>query len=364
MVWRLAGIMLLCIFSQGPAADTDSSVEAFKRAYDRYQSLWEAESWRESLEPARQSYAIGRELFGDQSENTAALAYNYSLNLLKLGREGEAAATLKETLALYEQVYGDNSPQLIPVLMDLGRVHTQPLKAREALKYHRRALALASDRYGADTVDYARRSVQVGVALLNGARSPWAKDYLLDGYEILARELGETSVRAGFAALHLGKFELSDGDDDQAIAWLQKALTSFTDPDAPSNKLELLTHGFMVKAYENQGRRDLATRHCLAIGRMSPALPSQRQEPLVRTVPVYPIDASDRRQEGYVVLEFEVDEEGFVRNPQVVEREGPRSFVAASLDAIEQFRYAPGFSNGKPVATEGVLNRFTFEMAE
>jgi len=63
----------------------------------------------------------------------------------------------------------------------------------------------------------------------------------------------------------------------------------------------------------------------------------------------YP-DYSGIEARGVVVLTAEVDSEGVVRSVRVVR--GNRALVAAAVRAVRQWRYAPYFEGGKPVATE------------
>ena len=41
-----------------------------------------------------------------------------------------------------------------------------------------------------------------------------------------------------------------------------------------------------------------------------------------------------------------------------------KSFEQASLDAVQRFRYAPQFEDGKPVAVDGVKTRVGFRIRE
>lgn len=63
----------------------------------------------------------------------------------------------------------------------------------------------------------------------------------------------------------------------------------------------------------------------------------------------YP-DYSGIEAHGVVVLTAEVDSEGMVRSVRVVR--GNRALAAAAVRTVRQWRYAPYFQNGKPVATE------------
>lgn len=68
-----------------------------------------------------------------------------------------------------------------------------------------------------------------------------------------------------------------------------------------------------------------------------------------RTPPVYPAEARRRGLSGEVLVEFVVNEEGRVLSPRVVRSSDP-VFDAATLRAVERWRFEPGRKNGKPVS--------------
>ncbi len=364
----LIGVLLLsllstAVFAVDSASEESPTTDDFKNVYAEYQRFSEEGKWRESLVHAYRSYEIGKTLFGESSKNTASLAYNYGLNLMALRRNEQAEEIFRETLSMYEGIYGEKSKELIPVLMDLGHSMAKPYKEANQKKYYNRALRLTEENYGEESVNYGQRSIEAGVVLLSGANSILAKYYLYKGHKILEKNLGETAPRVGYAAFNIGKFELATRDYEDAILYLNKALASFSAPEEPLNTMELATHGFLVEAYEKLEEQDLATKHCLAIGRMTPITSVQDYQPLVKISPKYPASALRKNQEGYVTLEYEVDDSGFVRNPEVVALSGPESFVDVAIKAAEKFRYAPGFKDGKAIATAGVRNRFVFKIA-
>lgn len=345
------------------AAQAEPTIADFKREYASYKKLSDSKQWAASLEHAKNSYDLGKILFGQSSKNTSALAYNYGLNLMAVQKDSEAEKILEEALEIYEGVYGEHSVDLIPVLMDLGHSMAQPYQMERQLVHYRRALKIAKNHYGDESIEYAQRSVEAGISMLLRAQSLRAKKYLYAGHKILEKRLGQNDFRAGYAAFNIGKYELSTSNYDQAAHYFNKALVSFSVADQPSNKFELTTHGFLVETYENLGQRDMATKHCLAIGRMTPVTDVQNYQPLFKAAPTYPMSALKRQQEGHVTLEYEVDDFGFVKNPRVIEIDGPKAFADVAIEAAEKFRYAPSFKDGKPVITEGVRNTFTFEIS-
>jgi protein TonB len=82
--------------------------------------------------------------------------------------------------------------------------------------------------------------------------------------------------------------------------------------------------------------------------------------PIVKVSPVYPRRALQRGIQGYVIVEFTVNEIGAVVNPVVVEAEPQGIFEQAAMDAAKKFKYKPRVVNGEPTSVAGVQNRISF----
>lgn len=75
---------------------------------------------------------------------------------------------------------------------------------------------------------------------------------------------------------------------------------------------------------------------------------------LRRVDPVYPNALVKTRREGIVVVECVIDRRGEVRSAQVLRSPHPL-FDKAALDAVRQWKFAPGSLNGRPVDVVFVL---------
>ena len=64
-------------------------------------------------------------------------------------------------------------------------------------------------------------------------------------------------------------------------------------------------------------------------------------------------------------IEFTIDKDGKVRNPEVIDIEGPDAFVGAAKAAISRWRFAPRYENGQPVARQAQQEiRFELDPAD
>jgi TonB family protein len=359
---RLLFLCLVIGFVPSVPADQESDLAALKEAFSRYEESYKQGYWATSLPEAKSAYELGMRLLGPESPETAKFNYNYGNNLLKTKNYAEAKTTLSEALTRFELVYGSDSVELLPVLMDLGHANAKMGNTRAKTKLYKQAFNLSEDNHGASSVEHAWFSVNAGSDILRVAQDKDGEKHLRKGYESLQSELGENDPRVGFAAYNLGAYELAMSNYQAAKRYLLAALASFEQPEKPSNKMELSTHAYLVRVYEEMGDSESATFHSLAIGRMTPFESAQEYFPLYKRPPVYPRAALRERQEAAVVVEFTVDEKGFVKDPIVVWSNGPKIFDQPSLDAVIKFRYAPRFIDGKPVSVKRVQNKLTYSI--
>ena len=225
----------------------------------------------------------------------------------------------------------------------------------------------AAERRHAEAAEHAARAKQLGEALFPDDARRMAMLVYNHGFA-----LSQTNRRAeayevlelALANLWLGKIRLARGWGD-AVEHFEVALAHAGRGEVwqPNQRsIALLAQLALVEAFERQGRRDAATVHCLAIGRSVPWVGKADYEPLYRVPPVYPTSEWKRRREGWVNMEFAVDENGIVRDPKVVESEGGPGFEVSALEAMRGFRYAPRFVDGNAVAVAGVRSLIKFEI--
>lgn len=96
----------------------------------------------------------------------------------------------------------------------------------------------------------------------------------------------------------------------------------------------------------------------------SPAISTHQDGPLVAMVrvrPVYPPRAIAMNLDGWVLVQFDVNPDGTVANPTVIESSHP-VFDKTAIDTVLKFRYKARVVDGVPQATTGLRNLFRFEI--
>lgn len=76
-------------------------------------------------------------------------------------------------------------------------------------------------------------------------------------------------------------------------------------------------------------------------------------EPIERVKPEFPQEAALKGIEGWVLLRFDISEDGRVENIEVVSANPRNMFERKARDAVRKWKYAPRMSNGQAVKVIG-----------
>jgi protein TonB len=91
---------------------------------------------------------------------------------------------------------------------------------------------------------------------------------------------------------------------------------------------------------------------------------SDRAEmPLVRVEPVYPPRALSQRVEGWALVQFTITAAGTTRDVTAVESQPPGIFDAASVKAVQAWKYNPRVEGGSATERRGVRVLLNFKMS-
>lgn len=72
--------------------------------------------------------------------------------------------------------------------------------------------------------------------------------------------------------------------------------------------------------------------------------------PLFKIKPHYPLIAKHQKTEGALLMQFTVNPKGETQDIQIMKADPPGIFNDSALGAIRQWRFNPGYKNGKPVS--------------
>ena len=330
----------------------------FAEAYKNYERLVAEGKHEEALPYAAQAYHLGVQLFGEDHKNTAALALNYGEELDRTGHRKDAVEVLDKAIAAYQKVYGPDSKDMVDPLMARGNA-TGSWDPTQQTKYYDQALDIARRDAKPDDLLTAHLNLEAGIHLLRDGNADESKHYLETAYDQYHKTLAATDSRLLIAAFWLGKYNLAIDKARVAEPYFIQVLATDVD-GAPSNPLAQGAHALLVVVYEKLGDPAKATPHAVAVGRAESWNGKTEPTPLYATVPDYPAEA--KGHDGYALIEFTIDAQGFVRDPKLIKTEGSDTFGEPGLATIKAWRYAPRFVDGKPVDTSGVQAKVEFKL--
>lgn len=94
--------------------------------------------------------------------------------------------------------------------------------------------------------------------------------------------------------------------------------------------------------------RHIAIAIAIAAMAVSFAAPASADlKPIKRVEPQYPPEAARAGTQGFVEVEFTVDETGKVKSVSVVNAKPARTFETSAVRAVKQWTFAPGGGRGK-----------------
>ncbi len=337
--------------------------DSYQAAYRRYQELVGQGDWQAASEYSHQAYELAREQLGEANLTTARLAHNFALNLAMLNQTSGAKQIFKQALRSYEQVFSDDSVELIPVLLDYANTQmkvlnlTLPQSREESRDLIQRALRISEDGYGRTSAEHAHTLTQAGFVYANyrnkqGLSPLKASQKLYDKLDMPQEQANATYA--------IGMLQRKLGNTGQAVKALEKALEIIEEGSINDLSLELSTRLELARALferdkveEAKDQRDKAVTVAAALGDAGPEL-------LGGVSAKRPRKSAWVNKFEWVMVEYVVDASGNVVFPQLINSSGPKVFEEAAMQAVTQFIFLPKVVDGKPVLSRGHEKKFLF----
>ena len=105
-------------FGQSENLTRSEKIEAFKIQQKCVADASEKEEWSMVAPCARKSLAILEDLLGKKHRSVALITYEYGLALGYVENIVESERILKLAVKRYEEIFGNDSSELIPILLD------------------------------------------------------------------------------------------------------------------------------------------------------------------------------------------------------------------------------------------------------
>ncbi|MBE0363824.1 hypothetical protein PULV_a1321 [Pseudoalteromonas ulvae UL12] len=343
--------LALSLASTTTLANNDSTTEQFKQAYKNYQQAVTNNQIDNKIKYAEQAYLIGQQLYGEQALNTANLALNYALSLPEAKSQISNKPLLEQKYALYKTIlsiysnhYEEEAIELVDVYFGLAKSTSS---ASESDDYFEHGLTLLPKKSKLLADSYSEASMH----LFNHhqfEKYKVARKYAYEADELYRELLPENSFERAKSNYLIGMIAQGMRKKNEAIKRFNEVVDVFDKHLDFDHPFELAAHSRLIDLYEDQGKSEEATKHCIAIAKMVPWKDELEQTPLHRTNPDYPISMVKRGKDGFAQLEFDITPAGFVDNIRVLDKSN-EAFAKESIKALKKWRYAPKFENGQAI---------------
>ena len=279
--FRILLLLFLLISANTAFPQAEDITKQFNDAYRAFQSLNQEGKPEESLEFAKKALDLGQSLFDESSETTAALSYNYSLNLMDVGQQKESAREFSKTVKIYTQVFGRDSESLASVYFDEGRANSR-INARKSRRSFQRGINVIGDIYGTSSLNFADINVQAGIILSEEANLTIAERFFERALNIYENEFGRGNLYTALVNFHLGKYHFMNANVSKSESFLSNAivgLQSLESKDDVDQELLAAARGLFdrlneVKAVRDEYLREVAQNN-LEVARRNRAMRSQ-----------------------------------------------------------------------------------------
>jgi len=279
--FRILLLLFLLISANTAFPQAEDITKQFNDAYRAFQSLNQEGKPEESLEFAKKALDLGQSLFDENSETTAALSYNYSLNLMDVGQQKESAREFSKTVKIYTQVFGRDSESLASVYFDEGRANSR-INARKSRRSFQRGINVIGDLYGTSSLNFADINVQAGIILSEEANLTIAERFFERALNIYENEFGRGNLYTALVNFHLGKYHFMNANVSKSESFLSNAivgLQSLESKDDVDQELLAAARGLFdrlneVKAVRDEYLREVAQNN-LEVARRNRAMRSQ-----------------------------------------------------------------------------------------
>ena len=287
--------LMLGLFAGSAFAQDPEKVLAFNEAWGVYAEAAQSGNVNAAITASRDVLDKGRAIFPDTDERIALLVLNYGAALRASGDSEGARKQLKESLKLYEGIYGKRSIKLIPVLVEYADASSERFRPADQLRIYKRALKIVASQYGSDSPEYAQLSYRTGKNSYELSGAGWAEKYVRKACDLYEEHYGIADRRTGMCNMTLGQTQMSDGFFAQSVPYFEKALVPFVDDTDTDRSYRVKIRALLATAFEETGELELAAENLAAISMDTDGMDGGEMVPVY---PAAPSEQSKRRGGG------------------------------------------------------------------
>lgn len=288
--------------------------------------------------------------------------------LYNAGQYDEALTRAKQLLEIREKALGGAHLLVGHAVGNLGVIYRARQQYADAERAFKRALAIYENSWSGDSPNLCPTLEHLAWVEYAIGQASAAKKHLLRSLEIREKASGESGKEMVQTLSFLGQLHEKQGQYKDAFVFYKRAFDVAEKAWGPKDaqlaviaekcsctlkldKQPMLAAGYDMRVYAIRYGNETGTKR-LPGGRLSGTA-------IFRQEPEYPAAAKQQRISGSVVVEVTVDENGNVVAARTLC--GHDFFARVSEEAARKWRFTPTRVNGEPVKVKGTIT-FNFNL--
>lgn len=367
----ICAILSVLLCSQ-PSFASDS--DGFNSIYKAYTQAQKSGDKDQTLALAQKAVELGKIKFATDSESLTNLKYNLAYALTDAQQVELAEDIHQEIRKAYKQQFGEVSQPYFHASLELLALYAEngwpakkvEMRTKRASKLVNQIISITKKLEIANRSQSARNYYLAAKTIFNnpGIKGNYKSvvRYITTARDKVLKQFGENDLKTIETRYLVGRLNMRPGRYSDAVENLETIVSTVESQLDTSHPYEMASHAALIEAYEKLGKSDEATKHCVAIGRMTPWQDDVEPTPLYRVNPKYPASYARSGKEGYTTMSFDISASGFVNNVKVIDSSG-ELFTKEAIAALDKWRYAPKFKNGQAVAATGLEVQLNYRLA-
>lgn len=295
-----------------------------------------------------------------KAENHVQLVWNAAEMTLHAEGQQKAALFLEKVIEDIAEKAGENEILIAPLAAEAAQMFGKIGELGKSHRLYRQACSLADEVLGETDPRSILYYMNWGQDLRLKYGVDWARVKLRTARK-RAEVHGEDNFLVLRADLLLAKLRLEKDDKRLAVREYQDLVDRLEKRDEEDPVLLQSSYAHLAYIYAEIEDEDALNAVMRKFGQ---SFSGNKDEvlPLIRVQPVYPPNAARRHQEGYVIVDYTIDELGRVKDARISDRQGDEVFDRAALDAVNKWRYRPLLVGGVAQSVEGMQTQLTFKI--
>lgn len=211
-------------FTEWFSFDSEMQRDQYEGILQKAKRLYTEYRCEEAISALNAGEDAGKELFGENSEEMAALYNDKGLVYVRMGNYNEAAHWHQEAYDIQIKLLGAEHLDMAATYNNLGEVCVYQGDYAKALEWHQKALRIRETVLSKEHSDTATTFYNIACLYLRQGDDPTALEWYQKALSIREKVLGKEHPDTASSYNDIALVYSHQGDNSKAMEWYQKAL--------------------------------------------------------------------------------------------------------------------------------------------